>query len=97
MNFQITLALRYLAGRRLRTVLTTLAIVFGILLIFGMNSILPAFINSFTTNVMAMEGHVDISVTSKINSAFPMNIHNGHVRNIKQTRMFANLFMFTDL
>ena len=74
MNFQITLALRYLAGRRLRTVLTTLAIVFGILLIFGMNSILPAFINSFTTNVMAMEGHVDISVTSKINSAFPESV-----------------------
>lgn len=74
MNFQITLALRYLAGRKLRTVLTTLAIVFGILLIFGMNSILPAFINSFTANAMAMEGQVDVSVTSKTNGAFPESV-----------------------
>ena len=74
MNFQLTLALRYLAGRRLRTILTTLAIVFGILLIFGMNSILPAFINSFTANAMAMEGQVDVSITSKTNGAFPMDV-----------------------
>ena len=74
MNFQLTLALRYLAGRRLRTVLTTLAIVFGILIIFGMNSILPAFINSFTANAMAMEGQVDISITSKTNGAFPQDV-----------------------
>ena len=74
MNFQITLALRYLAGRRLRTVLTTLAIVFGILLIFGMNSILPAFIHSFTANAMAMEGQVDVSITSKTNGAFPETV-----------------------
>ncbi|MCA9928304.1 MAG: ABC transporter permease [Anaerolineales bacterium] len=74
MNFQLTLALRYLAGRRLRTVLTTLAIVFGILLIFGMNSILPAFVHSFTANAMAMEGQVDVSITSKTNGAFPESV-----------------------
>jgi putative ABC transport system permease protein len=74
MNFQLTLALRYLAGRRLRTVLTTLAIVFGILLIFGMNSILPAFIHSFTANAMAMEGQVDVSITSKTNNPFPVDV-----------------------
>ncbi|MFZ6028489.1 MAG: ABC transporter permease [Chloroflexota bacterium] len=74
MNFQLTLALRYLAGRRLRTVLTTLAIVFGIVLIFGMNAILPAFVKSFTANAMAMEGQVDVSITSKANSAFPADV-----------------------
>ncbi|HBX70588.1 MAG TPA: hypothetical protein DEH25_14705 [Chloroflexi bacterium] len=74
MNFQISLAWRYLAGRRLRTVLTTLAIVFGILLIFGMNSILPAFVHSFTANAMAMEGQVDVSITSKTNGAFPVDV-----------------------
>jgi putative ABC transport system permease protein len=74
MNFQISLAWRYLAGRKLRTVLTTLAIVFGILLIFGMNSILPAFVHSFTANAMAMEGQVDVSITSKTNNAFPVDV-----------------------
>jgi putative ABC transport system permease protein len=74
MNFQITLALRYLAGRRLRTILTTLAVVFGIVLIFGMNSILPAFIHSFTANAMALEGQVDVSITSKTNGNFPMDV-----------------------
>ncbi|MBN1935355.1 MAG: FtsX-like permease family protein [Anaerolineae bacterium] len=74
MNFQMTLALRYLAGRRLRTVLTTLAIVFGIVLIFGMNAILPAFVKSFTANAMAMEGQVDVSITSKTSGPFPVDI-----------------------
>jgi putative ABC transport system permease protein len=74
MNFQLTLALRYLAGRKLRTVLTTLAIVFGILLIFGMNSILPAFIASFTANAMALEGQVDVSIASKTNGTFSENV-----------------------
>jgi putative ABC transport system permease protein len=74
MNFQITLALRYLAGRKLRTFLTTLAIVFGILLIFGMNSILPAFLHSFTANAMAMEGQVDVSITGKTNNPFPIDV-----------------------
>ena len=42
MTIQTTLARRYLAGRKLRTFLTTLAIVFGVLVIFGMNTLLPA-------------------------------------------------------
>ncbi|GAB4500231.1 MAG: FtsX-like permease family protein [Anaerolineales bacterium] len=74
MNFQLTLALRYLAGRRLRTTLTTLSIIFGILLIFGMNSIMPAFIKSFTANSMAMQGQVDVSIISKTNSPFSENV-----------------------
>ena len=43
MNLQLTLAFRYLRGRKLRTMLTTLAIVFGVLVIFGMNTLIPAF------------------------------------------------------
>jgi putative ABC transport system permease protein len=42
MRTQFTIALRYLFGRKLRTVLTTLAITFGVLVLFGMNSVLPA-------------------------------------------------------
>lgn len=72
--FSLTLSLRYLAGRRLRTTLTTLSIVFGILVIFGMNSIMPAFIKSFNANSMAMQGQVDVSIISKTNSAFSEDV-----------------------
>ena len=41
MNLSFTLARRYLSGRKLRTFLTTLAVIFGVLVIFAMNSILP--------------------------------------------------------
>ena len=71
MNLQITLALRYLNGRKLRTFLTTLAIVFGVLIIFGMNTLLPAFLGSFTANAMAAAGQVDATITHKTGEAFP--------------------------
>src|SRR3990172_8847111 len=71
MNLQLTLALRYLAGRKLRTALTTLAIVFGVLLIFGMNTLLPAFIGAFQANAMALAGQVDATITNKTGEAFP--------------------------
>ena len=41
MNLQLTLAARYLGGRKLRTFLTTLAIVIGVMVIFGMGIYLP--------------------------------------------------------
>ena len=70
MNIQLTLARRYLAGRKLRTFLTTLAIVFGVLVIFGMNTLLPAFTNAFTANVLAAAGQVDATITLKTSDAF---------------------------
>ncbi len=74
MNLQITLALRYLGGRKLRTFLTTLAIVFGVIIIFGMNIIMPAFVQSFTANAMAATGQVDATITNKTGEAFPENV-----------------------
>jgi putative ABC transport system permease protein len=71
MSLYLTLAGRYLAGRKLRTVLTTLAIVFGVLLIFGMNTIMPAFIGAFQANALALAGQVDATITSKSGEAFP--------------------------
>ena len=47
MNFQLTLAARYLGGRKLRTFLTTLAIVIGVMVIFGMGIYLPSFMDAF--------------------------------------------------
>ncbi len=74
MNLQLTLAARYLSGRKLRTFLTTLAIMFGVLVIFGMNLLIPAFINSFTANAMAMEGQVDAVITNRTRASFPVSV-----------------------
>jgi len=70
MNIQTTLAFRYLSGRKLRTVLTTLAIVFGVLVIFGVNAMLPAFTQAFQANTMAAAGEVDAIITLKTADAF---------------------------
>ncbi|HKZ70940.1 MAG TPA: hypothetical protein VJ020_12720, partial [Anaerolineales bacterium] len=74
MNIQLTLALRYLAGRKLRTALTTFAIVFGVLLIFGMNTLLPAFINAFQANAMALADQTDATITNKTGEAFSTDV-----------------------
>jgi putative ABC transport system permease protein len=68
---QLTLAVRYLGGRKLRTALTTLAITFGVLVIYGLSSIMPAFLGAFQANAMAMAGQVDAAITSKIGGTFP--------------------------
>lgn len=74
MNIQLTLAARYLWGRKLRTTLTTLAIVFGVLLIFGMNTLLPAFISAFQANAMALAGQTDATITNKTGEAFSTEV-----------------------
>ena len=68
--WQMTLmGLRYLNGRRLRTALTTLAIVFGVALIFTINLVLPSAVNAFKQNISAISG-ADISVTSVSGESF---------------------------
>jgi putative ABC transport system permease protein len=74
MNIQLTLALRYLAGRKLRTTLTTLAIMFGVLLIFGMNTLMPAFLNAFQSNAMALADQSDATITNKTGEAFSLDV-----------------------
>jgi len=74
MNLQLTLATRYLAGRKLRTTLTTLAIIFGVLLIFGMNTILPTMVAALQANVQGAEGQVDFTVTNLSGEAFPEDV-----------------------
>lgn len=70
MNIQLTLASRYLRGRPLRAVLTTLAIVFGVLVIFGMNLMLPTMTRAFQANVLAAADQVDATITLKTADAF---------------------------
>src|SRR5262245_8111694 len=69
-TWQMTLiGLRYLNGRRLRTALTTLAIVFGVALIFAINLVLPSALNAFKQNMSTISG-ADISVTSASGESF---------------------------
>ena len=90
MNIQTTLARRYLAGRKLRTFLTTLAIVFGVLVIFGMNSLLPAFMRAFQSNVMAAAGQVDAMITLKTGDAFDESVAD-RVVGIEGVRLISGL------
>ncbi len=76
MNLQLTLAARYLSGRKLRTTLTTLAVFFGVLVIFGMNILIPSMLQSFQTNLMAASGKVDLTVTHKTGNSFDASLVN---------------------
>jgi putative ABC transport system permease protein len=76
MNLQLTLAWRYLNGRKLRTFLTTLAVVFGVMVIFGMNIILPTMLEAFQANIMAASGVADVTITHRSGSGFPAQVAN---------------------
>jgi putative ABC transport system permease protein len=74
MNLQLTLAARYLGGRKLRTFLTTSAVVFGVLVVFGMNIILPTMLAALQANAMAASGVVDLTITHETGDAFPQEV-----------------------
>jgi putative ABC transport system permease protein len=69
-----TLAWRYLRGRGTRSLLTTLAVVFGVMLTFGLNGILPAMVDAFTRNLLVSAGQVDLTVTSSYNQPFRADV-----------------------
>lgn len=70
MNTQLTLALRYLRGHKTRTILTTLSIVLGVMLLFGMNGMLPAIKESFSQGVKASTSLEELTVTRLANGIF---------------------------
>ncbi len=70
MSIQFMLAARYLSGRKLRTLLTTLAVIFGVMIIFALNGMLPAFSQAFRENMLAATGAVDLSVTGVTENVF---------------------------
>lgn len=71
MSLQLILALRYLNGRKLRTFLTTLAVTFGVLVIFSMNLILPSFLNALQATMLAASNAVDLTISQKSGGTFP--------------------------
>jgi putative ABC transport system permease protein len=73
-GLNITLATRYLWGRKLRTFLTTLAITFGTLVIFSMNLMLPTMMKALQSNMMAASGQVDITITHSSGESFSSKV-----------------------
>jgi putative ABC transport system permease protein len=80
MTFQINLALQYLTGRKLRAFLTTLAIVIGVMVIFGMGILLPTFTDALQKALISASGQVDVTITHKSGEAFSTSTLN-KVRN----------------
>ena len=74
MRIQWLLASRYLKGRMQRSVLTTLAIVLGVAILFGMNALLPPVIESFRHSMYTSAGTVDITISSASNSSFNQSV-----------------------
>jgi len=74
MSLNWTLAARCLGRRKLRTALTTLAVIFGVLVTFGTNAILPAITEAFRANLLAAAGQVDLTITHRIGSSFPRTL-----------------------
>lgn len=70
----LKLAWRYLWGRKLRTALTTLAVVLGVAVLFGMNSLLPSFLATFQKSLLTSSGKVDLSVTSESGDTFSSDV-----------------------
>lgn len=63
MSIQFTMALRYLWGRKLRMFLTTLAISFGVMVLFGLNSMIPSMMTAFNRTMMTSAGKVNLVVS----------------------------------
>jgi putative ABC transport system permease protein len=76
MNLQIQLAARYLWGRKLRSFLTTLAIVIGVMVIFGMGILLPTMMIGFQKSLVAISGQVDITIALKTGEGFSPSLLN---------------------
>jgi len=88
MSFQLSLAARYLWGRKLRSFLTTLAIVIGVMTIFGMGTVLPSMMKSFQQGILALSGQVDVTITHKTGEAFSAGVLD-KVKNVEGVRVVA--------
>jgi putative ABC transport system permease protein len=70
MKTVINLAIRYLLARKLRTALTTVAIVLGVMIIFGFNGLLLAMRESLQQGIPAVADQADVIITSELRSGF---------------------------
>ncbi|MBC8163613.1 MAG: ABC transporter permease [Roseiflexaceae bacterium] len=70
MSVAFMTALRYLAARKLRAALTTLAVVFGVAVIFAGNLVLPGALDSFRRASLGSVGAVDLSISTTTGDSF---------------------------
>ncbi len=83
MKFQLTLAARYLSGRKLRTFLTTLAIVIGVTVIFGMGIYMPSFMEAYNKSLLSASGQTDVMITHRTGEAFSASSTLNRIKRIK--------------
>lgn len=74
MKTLLTLASRYLMGRKLRTVLTTLAVVFGVMVLLGVNVLLPTMVSAVQGTVLGASGSADLTVSSATDETFDTSL-----------------------
>jgi putative ABC transport system permease protein len=67
---QLQLALRYLSSHKLRTALTTLGIILGVMIVSSGNTLLPTFVDAFRMGIMASAGQADLVVTNRVGGLF---------------------------
>ena len=73
-NVSVRLAWRYLQGRGLRSLLTSLAVALGVMLIFGLNGIMPTIMETFTRSMMSAAGKIDLTVSSSLAQPFSPDV-----------------------
>src|SRR6478609_430274 len=70
MNTLVTLPVRYLLGRKFRTLLTTLAVVFGVAVIFGVNTMIPTVMAALQSSLLGASGQGDLTISSATGETF---------------------------
>lgn len=73
MKLALTMAVQHMLNRKLRTALTTLAIVFGVMLLFGLNAIMPAMMYGLERSLLTSSNQVDITINGLMNGVFPQS------------------------
>jgi putative ABC transport system permease protein len=68
---ELPLAISYLRGRPIRSIMTTISIVIGVMMMFGLNGIAPAFKDLFISSTQSMAlSNVDLYITRRDGSFY---------------------------
>jgi putative ABC transport system permease protein len=70
MNTLVTWPVRYLPGRKFRTLLTTLAVVFGVVVIFGVNTLIPTVMAAPQSSLLGASGQGDLAISNATGDTF---------------------------
>ena len=74
MMIHLKIAFRYILGRKLRSILTITAILIGVMLIFGLNGILPASMKAFKKGLITSGEKADLIITSRSRGEFDISV-----------------------